>query len=268
MLIVDGQVHIWQDGKPPANHRQTPFGADDLLLEMDQAGVHRAILVPPLWDPGKNTYSVQSAHRHPDRLAVMGLVDLAKPQSASELRAWVEQNRLLGIRISFNNPTLRARIASGESDWLWGAAEEAGIPIMLLAPQLCAWMGSIARQHPTLRLVVDHLAIPRGFKIPAAFDHLPELLALARYPNLAVKMGGLPNYASAEGFPYPSLRPYLRSVVDDFGPERCFWASDISRLHGTYRQCVDLLRESHEWLTEAERNSILGSGLSSWIGWP
>ena len=268
MLVVDGQVHIWQHGAPPPNHRQEPFTAAALLREMDDAGVHRAVLVPPLWDPARNAYCIGAAREHPDRFAVMGLVDLHSPRNADDFRDWVAASGMRGVRISFNNPKLRALLASGAADWLWRSAEQSGTPIMLLAPQLCAWMGTIARQHPGLRFVVDHMAIPRGLKAPAAFDHLPELLMLARYPNVAVKMGGVPNYADLDGYPYRSLRPYLRQVIDVFGPARCFWASDLSRLHGSYAQCVDVFRDSTDWLLEAERTSILGVGLCKWLGWP
>ncbi|MBM3223762.1 MAG: amidohydrolase, partial [Candidatus Tectomicrobia bacterium] len=41
MLIVDSQVHIWQQGLPtnPAHRQITAYTQDDLLKEMDAAGV-------------------------------------------------------------------------------------------------------------------------------------------------------------------------------------------------------------------------------------
>jgi hypothetical protein len=48
MLIVDAKVHIWSSG-PPASpwHRQVQvFSADELLGEMDAAGVDAAIVHP------------------------------------------------------------------------------------------------------------------------------------------------------------------------------------------------------------------------------
>ncbi|MBI3068122.1 MAG: amidohydrolase, partial [Betaproteobacteria bacterium] len=57
MLIADAQVHIWAASTPerpwrPGQqpHRETPLGADELLREMDAAGVHRAVLISPYWD--------------------------------------------------------------------------------------------------------------------------------------------------------------------------------------------------------------------------
>jgi L-fuconolactonase len=55
MFIVDAQVHIWgadtaerawPKGRS-APHRPRPFSQDDLVREMDMAGVARAVLVPP-----------------------------------------------------------------------------------------------------------------------------------------------------------------------------------------------------------------------------
>jgi L-fuconolactonase len=265
-MVVDSQVHIWQAGAPPPNHRQGTFTAEDLLREMQAAQVDRAVLVPPLWDPHGNDYSIQSAAHYPDRFAVMGLVNLFEPRGSATFRQWLIVNHLFGIRVSFNSAALRATLASGQADWLWERAEAAGAPVMLHAPQLSALIGMIARKHPTLKIVVDHMAIPRGLKAPDAFAHLPELKALAKYDNVAVKMGGVPNYANDE-YPYRSLHGYLQQVIDAFGPMRCFWASDFSRLIGSYKQCVTLFRDELGWLTANERAAIMGAGICKWLGW-
>ena len=48
MLIVDSQIHLWQNGKMSAHHRQIPtYSVDDALAEMVSAGVDCAVLHPP-----------------------------------------------------------------------------------------------------------------------------------------------------------------------------------------------------------------------------
>lgn len=267
MVVVDSQVHIWEAGGPPPNHRQEAFSADDLIREMTKARVDRAILVPPLWDPNRNEYSIQSAARHPDRFGVMGLVDLSRPMDSGQFAAWLKKNNLLGVRLSFNNPQRRATLAAGHADWLWASAEGARAPVMVLAPFLSALIGAIARQHPDLKIIVDHMAIPRGWKAPAAFEHLPELMALAKYDNVAVKMGSVPNYADGDVYPYRSLHEYLKRVIDAFGPMRCFWASDYSRLIGPYTECASMFRDELSWLSAEERSAIMGVGLCNWLNW-
>ncbi len=48
MLIVDSQIHIWQNGKMSGHHRQIPtYSKDDALAEMATAGVDAAVIHPP-----------------------------------------------------------------------------------------------------------------------------------------------------------------------------------------------------------------------------
>src|SRR5215471_5460956 len=62
MLIVDAQIHIWTGHKPAnPNHRQIlDFTAEDVLKEMDAAGVNAAVIHPPGWDPNSNTLAVEA----------------------------------------------------------------------------------------------------------------------------------------------------------------------------------------------------------------
>jgi len=39
--------------------------------------------------------------------------------------------------------------------------------------------------------------------------HMPALLALAKYPNVAVKATGVPGY-SGEAYPYPTMQTFVR----------------------------------------------------------
>ena len=48
------------------------FTETDLLKEMDEAGVHAAVIHPPGWDPNSNELAVEAARKHPDRLAILG----------------------------------------------------------------------------------------------------------------------------------------------------------------------------------------------------
>ena len=234
---------------------------------MAAAGVDRAVLVPPTWDPAGNAPSLRAAAEHPDRFAVMGMLDLTDPAAPAALRRWREQPGMLGVRLSFNSPTKRLPLIDGSAGWFWPRAEALGIPVMLLIPGLLPWAAEIAGRHPDLRITIDHLAIPRGAKGDAAFEHLPELLALSRFPNVAVKAAGLPAYAVGEAFPYPSLSEPLKQVFDAFGPDRMFWGTDLSRMKCSYRECVEMLTTGLPWLKGDDLASVMGGGLCRWLGW-
>ena len=61
MRIVDAQVHIWSGGTPSGHHRKvSSFTAEELLAEMDAAGVDAAVIHPPVsWDPGSNGLAIE-----------------------------------------------------------------------------------------------------------------------------------------------------------------------------------------------------------------
>ena len=72
MLVVDAQVHIWaaetpERPWPPGGqaraHRPVPFSADDLLREMEAAGVARVVIVPPSWEGDRNGLALEAARR-------------------------------------------------------------------------------------------------------------------------------------------------------------------------------------------------------------
>src|SRR5262245_11341842 len=48
MLIVDSQIHIWENDRMSPQHRQIPtYSKDDALKEMAEAGVEVAVINPP-----------------------------------------------------------------------------------------------------------------------------------------------------------------------------------------------------------------------------
>src|SRR5690349_5382168 len=137
MLIADAQVHIWAastvDRPWPTSgrsepHRPSPFSADDLLTEMDAAGVDRVVIVPPSWEGDRNDLAIDACRVHPSRFAIMGRFD-PNPTNAPRLANWRSLPGMLGMRF-----TLRPHhgwLTDGSVEWLWQAAERHGLPVML-----------------------------------------------------------------------------------------------------------------------------------------
>ena len=92
-------------------------------------------------------------------------------------------------------------------------------------------VGGLAERHPETQLVVDHLGLNQPFEPPAPpepFADLPQLLALARHPNVAVKVSGACTL-SHRPFPFDDLWEPLGRIFDAFGFERCLWGTDWTR---------------------------------------
>jgi len=276
MTIIDSQVHIWAPetaekpwarGDAAKPHRPEPIGHEELLREMDGAGVHRAILVPPTWEADRNDTSLEAARLFPDRFAVMGRLALDNPASKERMATWKEQPGMLGIRTTLHRGRAKSWLDDGTADWFWAAAERHGVPVMAFAPHAVAKLGAVAVRHPGLKLIIDHMGLSMGMKGKAQEPAVDTLIELAQLKNIAVKASALPGYAT-EGYPFPSLHEHIYRVVDAFGPQRVFWGTDFSHLPCTYKQAVTLFTEELKELPANDKEWVMGRGLAEWLDWP
>lgn len=277
MLIVDSQVHIWgantpqrpwpaagEAGRTAEPQRAEPWTAEEVLAKMEAAGIARAVIVPPSWEGERNDLALAAAARYPGRFAVMGRLDLTRPANRELVPGWRSTPGMLGIRLILRGA--EAWLKEGADHWLWGAAERAGVPITLVPLHWYPLLDEILTRHPALRLSIDHLGCATHEKDAAAFAHLPQLLRLARFPNVAVKSSCLPAYTNA-AYPFPAVHEPLRRVFDAFGPKRMFWGSDISRLPCPYRELIALFTEELPWLAGDDLEWVMGRGVCEWFGW-
>ena len=276
MTIIDSQVHIWgpetadkpyytENASKP--HRAVPLGHEELLRVMDANGVYRSVCVPPTWEGFSNEESLRAARLYPDRFAVMGRIAINQPESRGLLPKWKNQPGMLGIRMTFHQGRAPVWLEDGTADWFWDAAERYNVPVMAFAPEAVPKLGEVAERHPGLRLIVDHMGLSsalRGKPLDGAIDNLVKL---ARLKNVAVKVSALPCYVE-EAYPFPTLHGLARRVVDAFGPQRCFWGTDLSHLTSTYKQCLTLFTEELHFLSDNDKEWILGRGIAEWLNWP
>ncbi len=276
MIIIDSQVHIWGPETPDKPyltenaskpHRAKPLGHEELLQVMDANSVQRTVCVPPTWEGFSNEESLRAARLHPQRFAVMGRIAIDKPESRALLPKWKSQPGMLGIRMAFHQGRAPFWLEDGTADWFWDAAERYNVPVMAFAPQAVAKLGEIAERHPGLRLIIDHMGLSSALRGKSLAPAVDNLLKLARLPNVSVKVSALPCYV-AEPYPFPMLHPLIRRVVDAFGPQRCFWGTDLSHLTCPYKQCLTLFSEELKFLAETDKEWILGRGIAEWLHWP
>src|SRR5688572_2989673 len=116
MLIVDSQIHIWENGKMSPHHRQdATYGIDDALAEMKSAGVDAAVIHPPgsLGEP-VNELAIKAARLHPDKFCILGHFDLTSPDRDKIVARWRERSpAMLGFRFSFGEPHQKSWLTDG-----------------------------------------------------------------------------------------------------------------------------------------------------------
>ena len=172
---------------------------------------------------------------------------------------------MLGLRFYFNKPHKRTWPTDGTLDWLWPAAEKAGMPMALLAGDWLPLVGKIAARHPGLKLIVDHMgALSRRQGRGGVPEH-EGADGAGEVPNVAVKLTGGPFYAD-DAYPFRSLHSTIARMYDAFGPRRLFWGTDITKMPCSWRQCVTHFQEI-DWIPEADKKLIMGDAICDWLGW-
>jgi len=121
----------WMPGLKP--QMPEPLTIKKLVPLMDEAGVDRAVIVPPDWPGYRHDYGLEAAKRYPNRFAIMGLIPLKNSRSAALLPTWK------------SSP---GRSVSGSKD---GPRKKAGLPVMFLINGRSAQVVRIAERRPSSR---------------------------------------------------------------------------------------------------------------------
>lgn len=273
-MIVDAQVHLWKADTadrpwPPDRVAQLPepFTVEQLVPMMDEAGVDRAVIVPPSWEGDRNDCALEAVRRYPSRFAVMGRLPVAEPKTAALLPDWKKQPGMLGIRVTFHPPQW-SWLTDGTADWLWPAAEKHQLPVMFYGAPM-AHFARVAERHPGLTLIADHLGVTgdvaKSGKLPEAIE---QTAALAKYPNVSVKLSTTPFY-SAEAYPFRDMTVHIRRLFDAFGPRRCYWGTDLTNSYrkATYKQRITHFTETLDFLSEEDKEWVMGRAILERLGW-
>ncbi|MGH8699876.1 MAG: amidohydrolase family protein [Burkholderiales bacterium] len=273
-MVVDAGAHLWKASSPdypwnPGAKPQLPepFTIERALPMMDEAGVDRVVVVPPGLNDN-NSYALEAARRYPGRFAVMGRIPLQDPKSAVLLPRWKQDKGMLGVRVTFFGKAA-AWLDDGTADWFWPAAEKADLPVMFAAFGMVSKFEPIAARHPGLTLIIDHMGMNTAIaKEGRTAEVIGQAVALAKYPNVSIKMSNLVG-SSLEPYPFSDLTPHLRRVFDAFGPQRCYWGTDLTAgfERATWRQRITHLTEELKFLSERDKDWVMGRGILERLKW-
>lgn len=272
-LVVDAQVHSWPaesadlkyvPGFPP--HLPEPLTYDKLSGWMEEAGVDRAVIVPPQWTGSYNGYALEAAKKFPQRFAVMGRFDVRDPKAGALLPTWTQQPNMFGVRLSFFGPA-NNWVSDGSVDWFWPEADKVGLNVMYIAPGKTAIMSQLAERYPRIKFIVDHMGLLSQMNDDQKKDAITDTVSLAKHPNVTVKVSGLANN-STQPYPFNDVNEHVKRVVGAYGPQRCFWGSDITVApkNATYKERVRHLQEVN-FLSESDKDWIMGKALLQHLKW-
>jgi L-fuconolactonase len=282
--IIDAQIHVWRPRREPEQWDAEVAdilgldpgeGAeiDNVMAAMDELGVDAAVLANLFAERG-SAYPVRCACLHPGRFRVSPQLDL-RANALDQLEAYADEPAVVAIRISSwaEQAEPFSRLGPRFFDRLIRGLQDAGLPLMIAVAGDVRPIKKLAHAYPDVSLVVDHLGVRVAVKgterasCAMAFAHLDDLLALAAFESVSVKVTTIPT-VSDYPYPFPDLWPYLERVLTAFGPSRLMWGSNFTRVTShSYRDLLGYLRETNN-LSAAEKEQILGGSLRRILSWP
>ena len=261
-MIIDTHTHVVSSDKvkhpldPGARGWSTEVSnnVEDLIAEMDRAGVDCATLVQPNATYGlDNSYQCTSATQYAPRTVAVGILDPAAPDAADQLSYWVHERGMQGVRLQS-----QAEPDDPRCDALWQRAAGLGVPISLGGggqPEKVHQMRNVGARHPNVLFAPDHFASWSGAKDKTAMTAALE--GLAQLPNAYLRL------SSTSLGPYADLTPpeqeLFRRVIEAFTPRRVMWGSNFpSSRTGGYLGQVQLGQTALPWLSDDDRRWIMG----------
>jgi len=244
MIIVDTHCHI-------GLHKYEPV--ESLLFHMQMSGVNKAVFIQYAGN-SDNRYMIDCMAAHPGQFQAAMIV---KPSDdGTAMRQWAEQG-IVGIR-------LPASSQAENPDPLiqWRVATELGLVVS--APSnpkalLGENFATVLKTCPELSIVIEHLA-GIGQDQTAPYETFKQILELAKYPNLTIKMPGFGEFCRVP-LPFDPIPPLVDMTLEAFGPQRVMWGSDYPPVSGRegYDNSLRVPLDYLSKLSEDERAWIFGN---------
>jgi L-fuconolactonase len=281
LLVVDSHTHVASPDTdryplaPPGGGglgRAWWTGGDcsaaALIAAMDGAGVDRAVVVQAVGPYGYDCrYAVDAVAAHPERLALVGAVDMAGPEPAAALADLAAAAPALrGVRVFGVDGSPPTWLTDGRAASVWRLAGELGCSVVatLFAGDLPA-LRPLVEAAPGVPVAVDHAGFPDLAGGPP-YAGLAPLLGLADLDAVTVKVSSHLFLDARAGGGDPA--DVVDCLAQAFGAERLAWGSDHPQTAGlTYSQMLDLARHAVRRLPRSAAGAVLHDTASG-LWWP
>lgn len=283
--VIDVHHHLWdlsmgrhpwlRPGGGPASLGDLAYLRRDYLpadFEADSEGLNVAatVCVEALWDEARDAFEevdwLDGLPRRPGVAArYVAAADLAAPGAEARMARLAAHPRVAGVRQTIRwHPDARLRWAEtarmDDPAWQRGTRllEEHGLLLeFLMYPWQAEAVLRFAEARPALAIVVNHCSSPIDRDAPGLARWRDGLAAMARAPNVSIKLSNVPAYAGAPTV--EAMRTVVEPVLAAFGAERCLWGSDypVARKTLPYGEGLRLFRGAISGLPPADQAAIL-----------
>ncbi|MBW3617905.1 MAG: amidohydrolase family protein [Proteobacteria bacterium] len=284
--IVDPHQHLWDFERqhyawlmerplPPnaagdCTPIAKPYGLDDYLADTAGWNVVRTVHI----DAGADAAHALSETRWLQEIAdqrgmpqgIVAYAALNDPDLDRLLAAHTESPNVRGIRQIINwhtDPakTYTPRDLLADDAWRRGfarlRAHDLSFDLQIYPSQMPA-AARLAADHADTQLILNHAGMPTDRDQAGLQAWRDGMALLAAQPNISVKISGLAMID--RGWTVDSIRPFVLTTIDLFGPERSMFASNfpVDKLYGGFGEHFAAYHAITADFTETERRQLFG----------
>jgi len=239
---------------------QKDFLPADLEPLLKQNGFDGSVVVQSDQSMEENKFQLENADNNDFIKGVVGWVDLVSPDLEKDLEYLSQFLKLKGVR----------HVLQGElqRDLMLQPAFMRGIShlqkhnltydILIYKDQL-QYLPAFVSIFPEQRFVIDHLAKPdiRGRELS---EWKKGIETIARFENVYCKISGMVTEADWHHWKTEDFKPYLDTVIENFGTGRIMYGSDwpVCLVAASYEKMLAIVQNYFSSFSHDEQQKFFG----------
>jgi len=267
-MYIDAHHHLWKFD--PIDYDwiddamavlQKDFLIKDLEKTLHHNGFSTSIAVQARQSMEETLWLLEVAEQTPLIKGVVGWIDLKSDSLAQQLDELKHHKKLVGFRHVIQGETDPAFMQHPEFIRGLHMLADRGYryDLLIFAHQLPA-ATQMLEQVPNLHVVIDHIAKP-NIKSRSDFDTWQQNMAIiAHNSKCYCKLSGMVTEADWQNWQSDDFHPYMKTVLDLFGPNRIMFGSDwpVCLVAAEYKQVKSLVLDFINKNSPHAKDLVLG----------
>ncbi|WKK57800.1 amidohydrolase [Sphingobacterium sp. BN32] len=268
MMKIDSHIHFWKYHPikdawitDEMEVLKSDYMPDDLLHQMNDAGIEQGILVQADQSEKENYFLLTLAKQHPSFVAVVGWVDFRSNNIEERLAFYAEDNLMKGFRhIVQSEPDLNFLLKPSFMNGIALLKKYNFTYDVLIYPKHLEIALEFCKTFSDQKLIIDHIGKP-DIKNRNFTDWKKEISEFKSMDHVGCKLAGLVTEADWNRWQVDDFKEVIDFCLSVFGPHRMMFGSDwpVCKLGGSYAEVCAIVEQHISKLTEVEQAAIWGN---------